>query len=109
MSFVKIAETGMIPAGGKKSFPLEGKTILLVNLDGTIYALNNRCPHMGGALSDGVLEGTALTCPRHGAKFDIQSGKNIGDAKLAFVRVKVGDATAFPVKVEGQDILVDLA
>lgn len=42
----------MIPAGGKKSFPLEGKTILLVNLGGTIYALNNRCPHMGGALSD---------------------------------------------------------
>ncbi|HAX40867.1 MAG TPA: hypothetical protein DCY10_08345 [Clostridiales bacterium] len=108
MSFVKIAETGMIPVGEKKSFPLEGKTVLLVNVDGSIYALDNRCPHMGGALSGGDLEGATLSCPRHGAKFDVRTGKNVGDAKLAFIQVKVGDAKVFPVKVEGTDILVEL-
>lgn len=109
MSFVKVAEVGMVPAGEKKSFQLDGKTVLLVNVDGAVYALDNKCPHMGGALSGGDLEGATLACPRHGAKFDVRTGKNVGDAKLAFLHVKVGDATVFPVKVEGQDILVELA
>lgn len=109
MSFVKIAKIDMIPAGEKMSFPLDGKKILLVNVEGAIYALDNKCPHLGGALSGGDLDGATLACPRHGAKFDVRTGKNVGDAKLAFIHVKVGDATVFPVKVEGQDILVELA
>ncbi len=108
MSFVKIAETGMLLPGEKKTFPLNGKTILLANVDGAYYALDNRCPHMGGSLLGGDLEGATLACPRHGAKFDVRTGKNVGNAKLAFIQVKVGDAKVFPVKVEGTDILVEL-
>ncbi len=109
MSFVKIAETDMIAPGEKKGFPLNGKTVLLANVDGAFYALNNKCPHMGGSLADGTLEGTTITCPRHGAKYDVRTGKNLGNAKIAFVQMKVGDAEALPVKIEGKDILVELA
>ena len=109
MSYVKIAEIGMLLPGEKKTFPLNGKTILLANVDGAYYALDNRCPHMGGSLLGGDLEGATLACPRHGAKFDVRTGKNVGNAKLAFIQVKVGNAKVFPVKTEGKDILVELA
>jgi len=109
MEFLKIAEVDAVKPGEKKSFPLQGKMILIVNVGGAFYALDNRCPHMGGALSGGDLDGATLTCPRHGSKFDVRTGKNVGSAKLAFINVKVGDAKVFPVKVEGKDILVELA
>ena len=108
MSFVKIAEIDKIPTGEMKSFPLNGKTILIVNVDGTYFALDNKCPHMGGDLSAGSLEGVTLACPHHGARFDVRTGANVGGAKLAFIHVNVGNAKAFPVKVEGNDILVEL-
>lgn len=109
MEYIKIAEVNDVKPGEKKKFALNNKTILLANVDGAFYALDNRCPHMGGSLSGGDLEGGTLTCPRHGARFDIRTGKSVGNAKLAFISVKVGDAKTFPVKVEGTDILVDLA
>ena len=108
MQYVRIAGVNDLKPGEKQKFLLDSKTILLLNVDGAYYALDNRCPHMGGLLSGGDLEGATLTCPRHGAKFDVRTGKSVGNAKLAFVNVKVGDATTFPVKVEGTDILVEL-
>ena len=108
MEYVKIAEVADVLPGEKKQFTLKNKTVLLVNIDGAFYALDNKCPHMGGALSGGDLEGGTLTCPRHGAKFDVRTGKSVSNAKLAFISVKVGDATTFPVKVEGNDIFVEL-
>ena len=108
MQYVRIAGVNDLKPGEKQKFLLDSKTILLLNVDGAYYALDNRCPHMGGLLSGGDLEGATLTCPRHGAKFDVRTGKSIGSAKMAFVSVKVGDATTFPVKVEGTDILVEL-
>ena len=108
MAYSKIAEANQLQPGEMKSFPLESKTVLLANVDGVFYALDNKCPHMGGNLAGGILEGTTVTCPRHGAKFDVRSGQNLGSAKIAFVKMNVGDATAFPVKMDGSDILVDL-
>ena len=108
MAFSKIAEANQLQPGEMKSFPLENKLVLLANVDGAFYALDNKCPHMGGNLAGGVLEGTTVTCPRHGAKFDVRTGQNLGNAKIAFVKMNVGDAKAFPVKIDGNDILVDL-
>ena len=108
MQYVKLADVGEVKHGEKKKVQINDKTILLVNVGGLYYALDNRCPHMGGLLSGGDLEGVTLTCPRHGAKFDVRTGKSVGNAKLAFVSVKVGDATKYPIKVEGQEIFVEL-
>ncbi len=109
MDYQKVAELTALKPGEKKSFPLSGKMVLLVNVGGTIYALDNKCPHLGGSLADGNLEDVTLTCPRHGAKFDVRTGKNLGNAKIAFLQMKVADAKSYPVKVEGNDILVALA
>ena len=109
MPYVKIAEVGDLQPGEKKKIALNNKVLLLANVDGTFFVLDNKCPHMGGALSGGDLEGATLVCPRHGAKFDVRPGKSVGNAKLAFISVKVGDATAYPVKLEENDILVELA
>ena len=109
MGYVKIAAISDVLPGEKKKFTLNNKTVLLANVDGAFYALDNKCPHLGGSLSDGEMEGGTLACPRHGAKFDVRTGKSVGNAKLAFISMKVGDATSFPVKVEGNDVLVELA
>ncbi|MDD4312752.1 MAG: Rieske 2Fe-2S domain-containing protein [Eubacteriales bacterium] len=109
MGYVKVAEVDALQPGEKKVFPVQGKTILLVNLDGEFFALDNKCPHLGGSLVEGNLDGATLSCPRHGARFDVRSGKNVGSAKIAFIQMKVADAKKFPVKIEGKDILVELA
>jgi 3-phenylpropionate/trans-cinnamate dioxygenase ferredoxin subunit len=108
MAYSKIAEANQLQPGEMKSFPVGNKKVLLANVEGTFYALDNKCPHMGGNLAGGVLEGTTVTCPRHGAKFDVRTGQNLGSAKIAFVKMNVSDATAFPVKIDGNDILVEL-
>lgn len=108
MAYRKIAEANQLQPGEMKGFSTEKGTVLLANVDGTFYALDNKCPHMGGNLSGGELDGTTITCPRHGAKFDVRTGRNLGSAKIAFVKMNVGDATSYPVKVEGNDILAEL-
>lgn len=109
MAFTKIAEVELVQPGTMKKITLAQQDILLANVEGTFYALNNKCPHMGGDLSMGKLDGTTVSCPRHGAAFDLKTGKNLVGAKVAFISMKVSDANAYPVKVEGTDVFVDLA
>jgi len=108
MSFIKVAQTSDLTSGNKKKIVVADKEILLVNLGDTYYAINNKCPHMGGSLSEGNLEGDIIVCPRHGAAFNVITGKNVHDAKIVFVKMKVNDTQSLPVKVEGTDILVGI-
>lgn len=108
MAYEKVAEANQLKPGEMKRFPLQNRMILLANVGGAIYALDNKCPHLGGDLSAGVLDGTMVSCPRHGAKFDVRTGENLGNAKIAFIKMNVGNAKSFSVKTEGNDILVDL-
>ena len=108
MRYVKIAQTSEIKDGEKKKVQAGDKVLLLTQMGDTYYAIDNRCPHMGGSLYDGVLNGSTVTCPRHGSVFDVRTGAVIQRGKLAFIQVKVGDVHAYPVKVEGTDILADI-
>jgi nitrite reductase/ring-hydroxylating ferredoxin subunit len=63
---------------------------------------------MGGSLCDGNLEADVIVCPRHGAAFNVKTGKNVRDAKIAFIKMKVKDVSSIPVKVDGHDILVGM-
>jgi 3-phenylpropionate/trans-cinnamate dioxygenase ferredoxin subunit len=74
-NFVEVAQVDEIPAGAMKSFVVEGKQILVINYDGNYYAIGGKCTHMGGDLSKGKLEGKTVTCPKHGAKFDVTTGE----------------------------------
>lgn len=73
--FVRVAHVNEIPPGGLLRVEVEGALICLANVEGHIYAVSDDCPHIGGALSDGELEGCMLTCPVHLARFDVRDGR----------------------------------
>jgi 3-phenylpropionate/trans-cinnamate dioxygenase ferredoxin subunit len=73
--FVEVAKTEELKSGTMKKVNAEGREILLLRVGGKYYATDNRCPHMNGDLSQGTLEGTIVTCPRHGSQFDISNGQ----------------------------------
>ena len=108
MKYVKVARTSEIAVGSKQKIALDNVEILLTNIDGLYYAINNKCPHLGGSLYDGDLESDMIVCPRHGSAFNVTTGKNVRDAKILFAKIKVKDAQAYPVKVEGADILIGI-
>ncbi len=108
MRYVRAAGTGEIPEGGKKKVGIENRTLLLTNVGGRYYAIDNRCPHMGGSLFDGKLEGERITCPRHHSTFDVRTGKALANASIAFLHFKVANAVSYPVQVKGDDILVGI-
>jgi len=73
--FITVGDTGEYADGTMKEVVVEGREILIARIGGTFYAVDSRCPHLGGKLANGTLEGTVVTCPRHGSQFDITSGR----------------------------------
>ena len=108
MGFIQVADTSDLASNKMKMIQAEGKEILLANIDGAFYAVDNRCSHMGGSLANGTLEGHTVTCPRHGTCFDLRSGKLVGEGKLLLFKVHPTDIASYKVKVEGTAILIDL-
>jgi len=108
MSYVKIMQANELMPGKKAIVEVNNKKILLVNCEGSVYALDNRCPHLGGSLGDGILENEKIICPRHGSMYDVRTGQNVGNAKIAFISIKVGSAKIHAVKVEDGSILIDI-
>ncbi len=104
--FVRVAGVGDLPPGGMKDVMAGDKPILIANVGGKVYAVAGRCSHRQGVLANGTLEANIVTCPRHGSKFDVTTGKNVGGPKVMGVRGTTGDIQAFEVKVEGSDIMV---
>jgi 3-phenylpropionate/trans-cinnamate dioxygenase ferredoxin component len=108
MSLTEVCKTSQVAPGTMKAFQVEGKKILIANIDGNYYAINNACTHMGGDLSKGTLDGQIITCPRHGSRFDVTTGKSISGPKIAFLRLTTKDEIAYEVKVEGDSIKINL-
>jgi len=108
MAFVKVAEISEITEGNKMKVLVSDNEILLANVGGTYYAITDKCPHMGGSLSDGTLQGSTIVCPKHGAKIDVTTGKATEDLKFLFLKLKLKDALTYAVKVDDKDILIDI-
>jgi len=108
MSIIEVAKVEEIPTGKMKAFTVGGKDILVVNYEGKYYAIGRICTHRGGDLSKGKLEGKIVTCPRHGSKFDVTTGKNVAGPKIGLIRGKTGDEPAYEVNVEGNSIRVSI-
>ena len=105
-NFVKVAEKSEVPAGKIKGILVEGKEILIANVDNKIYAIGWKCTHAGGDLSKGNLEGNVITCPRHHAKFDLTTGKALSQPKMGFLHPKANDEPSYQVKIENENIMV---
>src|SRR3979411_3213334 len=112
-----VAPVEDIPPGGRKLVLLNGRAIVVFNLDGEFYALNNRCPHRGGSLAHGIQTGLVeskepgqycysrlgemVKCPWHGWEFDIRTGKSWCDPARGRVRQFPGAGKAGAGVVEG--------
>ncbi len=71
----RVAATGELPPGTLLAVQTEGDRIVLANVEGDFYALEDRCSHQDYPLASGELEGAELECPFHGAKFDVRTGR----------------------------------
>ncbi len=114
-NFVKAAKTGDFQDGTKRKVTIEGQEIMLAMVGGSYYAVVNKCPHMGGNLCAGKLEGNIITCPRHGSRFDITDGNVVRWLKGSGILTAIGKVLKSPrplktykVKVEGEDILIEV-
>ncbi len=114
-NFVEVAKKDDLANGAMKEVKVQGQYVLLARVADKYYAIDNRCPHFGGNLSRGSLEGTVVTCPLHGSQFDITNGQVVRWLKGAGVLSAVGKALKSPksavtykVKVEGDNVLVEI-
>jgi nitrite reductase/ring-hydroxylating ferredoxin subunit len=81
--FMEVAKTEEIEKGKMKSIEVNGIAILIANVDGHFYALDDRCGHMNALLSMGTLQGKIVTCPFHYAQFDVTTGQKTKDPTIA--------------------------
>jgi len=97
--FQKVATIEEIPPGGRKSVVADDRAVLVFRIGNDYYAVEDVCSHDGQPLTNGPLQGTAIECPRHGAKFDVRTGKPLCMPAVEPIAV-------FEVKVEDNNILV---
>jgi nitrite reductase (NADH) small subunit/3-phenylpropionate/trans-cinnamate dioxygenase ferredoxin subunit len=98
---VKVAETKEVAPGTGKVVEADGRSLALFNVAGTFHAIDNTCTHEGGPLGEGELAGEVVTCPWHNTEFNVTTGEALGPLTDEGVR-------SFPVKVQGNDVLVEL-
>jgi 3-phenylpropionate/trans-cinnamate dioxygenase ferredoxin subunit len=91
--WVNVAAVGDLPPGSVRSVDADGTQIAVFNVGGEFYAIEDVCTHDGGVLTGGTLEGDAVVCPRHGARFCVRTGKALSPPAYE-------DVVVFPVRVE---------
>jgi 3-phenylpropionate/trans-cinnamate dioxygenase ferredoxin subunit len=97
---VVVGVAGELAPGQRKLAFIDGRSIVLFNVEGTLHAIDNACPHNGAALSGGQLEGCMLRCPAHGLRFDVRTGCMPGPGGLS--------VTTFPVETVDSKVVVSL-
>jgi len=98
---VKVAEKKDVSPGTAIAVDVEGHTVALFNVKGTLYAIDDTCTHRGGPLSQGEVDGTVVTCPFHGALFDVTTGQVLGPPAARGVG-------RYDVRVEGEDVKIEI-
>jgi 3-phenylpropionate/trans-cinnamate dioxygenase ferredoxin subunit len=98
---IRVAATSDVPDPGKILVEADGRLLALFHVAGKYYALDDVCTHDGGTLADGKLEGTTIACPRHGAKFDICTGK-------ALTMPATKPTGSYATEVRGTDVFVKI-
>ena len=111
----RIAKTNDLSEGTMKKYQVEDTEILVARIEGRYYAAQNKCPHFGGDLSNGKLEGSIVTCPRHGSQFNVTDGSVVRWLKGTGLISSIGKILKSPhkliiynTKIEEQDILVEI-
>ena len=99
--FIRAASVSDIPDPGRVILEIEDRMVVLLHVAGEFFCIDDVCTHDGGTLGDGPLDGHSVVCPRHGAMFDIRSGK-------ALTMPATEGIACHEVKVVDDDVLVRL-
>jgi len=112
---VVVGKSDELADGAMKHAPTEKGEVLVARVGNNYYVADNRCPHMGGRLSQGTLEGTVVTCPLHGSQFDLKDGKAVRWLKGSGVMSSIGKAlkspknlTVYKAQVKDGQITIEL-
>jgi 3-phenylpropionate/trans-cinnamate dioxygenase ferredoxin subunit len=97
VEYVTVARVSELASGQRMLLEIDGQPIAVFNVAGRYFAIADVCPHDDGPVGEGELEGTQITCPRHGARFDIMTGK-------ALTLPAVVDIPSYPVRLRGEEI-----
>jgi 3-phenylpropionate/trans-cinnamate dioxygenase ferredoxin subunit len=97
--WVRVASVDECPPGKLRGVEVEGQPIVLANVEGSFYALQDRCTHQDYPLSDGELDGTRLECIYHGARYDVRTGRAV---QLPAIR----PVKTYEVEVRGDDVYI---
>ena len=98
---IKVAQFDEVSPGSGKVVEANGQSIALFNVDGALYAIDNTCTHVGGSLGEGDLIDDTVSCPWHGAQFNVKTGEVLSPPAGSGVH-------SYAVKVEGNDVFVEL-
>jgi nitrite reductase (NADH) small subunit/3-phenylpropionate/trans-cinnamate dioxygenase ferredoxin subunit len=98
---LRLTNVADVPVGGGKVVEVDGQEIAVFNVDGTLCAIDNLCPHRGGPLGEGKLNGNIVTCPWHRHEFNVKTGEIVS----LLIRPNV---KTYPVTIEESDIVIEL-
>jgi 3-phenylpropionate/trans-cinnamate dioxygenase ferredoxin subunit len=101
MDYVKVARVSDIPDPGKQELEIDDRFVVLLHVGGEFFCIDDRCTHDDGPLGEGELCDHQISCPRHGAKFDIRDGR-------ALTMPATEATTIHQVKVDGDDVFVKI-
>ncbi len=96
----KVAKAKDLAPGKAMCVEVAGQKVALFNIDGSYHAIGDSCTHVGGPLSEGEVDGKVVTCPLHGAQFDVTTGAVLGPPAGA-------DVPCYKVHVDGDDIKIE--
>jgi len=91
-----------IPPGNMKKVSIDGREIVVSNIDGEFFAVDDTCTHSGASLSEGTLNGCTITCGWHKAEFDCKTGK------LTKFPAKIRDLGSYNVTIESDNVFVEM-
>ena len=97
---IQVSHVSEIPPGTSREVVVRGRVVAIFNVDGEFHALDGVCPHAGGPLGEGALNGNIVTCPWHGWQFDVTSGQHCLNPNLVHA--------SFPTSIEGEYIILEL-
>lgn len=92
IEFVEIAPADELPNGERLFVEIEGKPLVIFNIAGQFFSIGDVCSHDDGPVGEGDIEGYNITCPRHGAEFDVRTGQVVSMPAVV-------DIPAYPVRV----------
>ena len=101
-NWTDIADADELPEGGRLCTTVAGKTVVVLNVGGTPYAIANQCPHAGRPLEDGEVQGLVITCPYHGYAYNLRNGNNLDYPDIE------PPVPTYPARIEADKVKVQI-